>query len=78
MMHAPNMTEDTVSRSNCNLRTHRRTRIKSTTPQSLGIETKHTANYPNAGQAGHTPYLKGAAYWNTRNRTPVRSPLKSP
>jgi len=49
MKRSPNITKGTFNRRNCSLRTHHHARIKLSTWQRPGIETKHLAYRLNAG-----------------------------
>ena len=78
MNRARNLTNNTISRSRCHLRTHRCALIKLSTRQKSIAQEKHHAYRPNAGKADTAPSLTGALQRVCQIRPQARTPYKSP
>jgi len=78
MKHAPNMTDHTISRGSCSLRTHRPALIGVSTWQKSMAPGKHHAYHQNAGQADTAMSAKGVVERHPQINPRVGSTYKSP
>jgi len=78
MKRTPNMSKDTIHRSQAHLRTHRHAPIKVSALQKLIAPGKHHAYHQNAGQADPAPNAKGGAELRPRISLRAGPTYKSP